>query len=145
MRSCVAVNKQVRLSSWRKLVMRNRPLCYVLVGLISAAIRLRAEDSTSISPNGDQLPETEPLIVSATRFDIPLDQSPASVSVIDSQDIDNKQIERAADALREVPVHAVGPAATHGQLTSGFVPGLSMTQMPAVLVGIPITQTLPNQ
>src|SRR5213595_3352798 len=93
--------KQVRLSSWRKLVMRNRPLCFVLVSLMSAALLVRAQDVfRSTSADGDQLPEAEPVVVSATRFDIPLDQSPASVSVIDTQDMDNKQIERVADALR---------------------------------------------
>ena len=70
--------------------MRNRPLCFVLVGLISAAFSVRAQDPVrSTSADGDQLPESEAVVVSATRFDIPLDQSPASVSVIDSQDIDH--------------------------------------------------------
>jgi len=125
--------------------MRNRPLCYVLVGLISAAIRLRAEDSTSISPNGDQLPETEPVVVSATRFDIPLDQSPASVSVIDSQDIDNKQIERVSDALREVPGLNVVQTGSPGQLTSVFMRGLPSQDMQVLLDGIPINQGLAGQ
>jgi len=70
-----------------------------LFGLISAA-PVRAEDTVrSTSADGDQLPEAAPVVVSATRFDIPLDQSPASVSVIDSQEIENKQIERVADAF----------------------------------------------
>src|SRR5437588_9491924 len=90
--------KQVRLSSWRKLVMRNRPLCFVLVSVMSAAFSVRAQDPIkSTSADGDQLPEAEPVVVSATRFDIPRDQSPASVSVIDSKDIDHKQIERVSD------------------------------------------------
>src|SRR4029077_6115581 len=91
-------DKQVRLSSWRKLVMRDRPLCFVLISLIAATPAVRAQDLGSTSADGDQLPEAEPVVVSATRFDIPLDQSPASVSVIDSQDIENKQIERVSDA-----------------------------------------------
>src|SRR5881396_1485306 len=94
--------------------MRYRTVCFVLVSLMSAAFSVRAQDAVrsasaelrrdeSISADGDQLPEAEPVVVSATRFDIPLDQSPASVSVISSQDIDQKQIERVSDALREVP------------------------------------------
>src|SRR5947207_12884167 len=85
----VAVNKQVRLSSWRRLAMRNRRLCFVLVSLISAALSVRAQDAfrsasvelrrdESISADGDQLPEPEPVVVSATRLDIRLDRSPAS-------------------------------------------------------------------
>jgi len=62
--------------------MRYRPVCFVLVSLMSAAFSVRAQDAVrSTSADGDQLPEAEPVVVSATRFDIPLDQSPASVSV----------------------------------------------------------------
>ena len=66
--------------------MRNRPICFVLVSLISAAFSVRAQDTfRSTSADGDQLPEAAPVVVSATRFDIPLDQSPASVSVIEAR------------------------------------------------------------
>ena len=83
--------------------MRNRRLCFVLVSLMSAVFSVRAADTaSSTTADGDQLPESEPVVVSATRFDIPLDQSPASVSVIDAQEMENKQIERVSDALREV-------------------------------------------
>src|SRR5438552_3262 len=141
-----AEDKQVRLSSWRKLVMRNRPLCFVLVSLMSAALSVRAQDVfRSTSADGDQLPEAEPVVVSATRFDIPLDRSPASVSVISSQDIDNKQIERAADALREVPGLAVVQTGTPGQLTSVFMRGLPSQDMQVLLDGIPINQGLAGQ
>ena len=125
--------------------MRNRPLCFVLIGLIGTAIRVRAETATSTSPNGDELPEAAPVVVSATRFDIPLDQSPTSVSVIDSQDLDNKQIERVADALREVPGLNVVQTGTPGQLTSVFMRGLPSQDMQVLLDGIPINQGLAGQ
>src|SRR6059058_6631937 len=126
--------------------MRNRPLCFVLVSLVSAAFAVRAEEITrSTSADGDQLPEAAPVVVSATRFDIPLDQSPASVSVIDSQDIENKQIERAANALREVPGLAVVQTGTPGQLTSVFMRGLPSQDMQVLLDGIPINQGLAGQ
>ena len=104
-----------------------------------------AEDARSISADGDQLPEAERVVVSATRFDIPLDQSPASVSVISSQDIDNKQIERASDALRQVPGLAVVQTGTPGQLTSVFMRGLPSQDMQVLLDGIPINQGLAGQ
>jgi vitamin B12 transporter len=136
--------------------MRNRPLCFVLVSLMSAALSVRAQDAVRSAPaelrrdeatsaDGDQLPEAEPVVVSATRFDIPLDRSPASVSVISSQDIDNKQIERAADALREVPGLAVVQTGTPGQLTSVFMRGLPSQDMQVLLDGIPINQGLAGQ
>ena len=126
--------------------MRNRPLCFVLVSLMSAAFSVRAQDTfRSTSADGDQLPEAERVVVSATRFDIPLDQSPTSVSVIDSQDIDHKQIERVSDALREVPGLAVVQTGTPGQLTSVFMRGLPSQDMQVLLDGIPINQGLAGQ
>jgi vitamin B12 transporter len=126
--------------------MRYRPVCFVLVSLMSAAFSVRAQDAVrSTSVDGDQLPEAEPVIVSATRFDIPLDQSPASVSVIDSQDIEHKQIERVSDALREVPGLAVVQTGTPGQLTSVFMRGLPSQDMQVLLDGIPINQGLAGQ
>src|SRR5437899_9659667 len=95
-------DKQVLLSELEVLVMRNRPICFVLFSLMSAAFSVRAQDAVrSTTTDQEEAAESEPVVVSATRFDIPLDQSPASVSVIDSQDIDAKQLERVSDALRE--------------------------------------------
>jgi len=126
--------------------MRYRPVCFVLVSLMSATLSVRAQGTfRSTSADGDQLPEAEPVVVSATRFDIPLDQSPASVSVIDSEDIDHKQIERVSDALREVPGLAVVQTGTPGQLTSVFMRGLPSQDMQVLLDGIPINQGLAGQ
>jgi vitamin B12 transporter len=86
--------------------------------------------------------EVEQVVVSATRFDIPLDQSPASVSVISSEDIEQKQIERVTNALREVPGLSVVQTGTAGQLTSVFMRGLPSEDMQVLLDGIPINQGL---
>src|SRR5436189_3335189 len=86
--------------------------------------------------------EVEQVVVSATRFDIPLDQSPASVSVISSEDIEQKQIERVSDALREVPGLSVVQTGTAGQLTSVFIGGLRSEHTQVVLDGIPVNQGL---
>src|SRR5437870_12810869 len=126
--------------------MRYRPVCFVLVSLMSAAFSVRAQDAVrSTSADGDQLPEAEPVVVSATRFDIPLDQSPATVSVITSEDLEQKQIERVSDALREVPGLSVVQTGTPGQLTSVFMRGLPSQDMQVLLDGIPINQGLAGQ
>ena len=100
---------------------------------------------TSISPNGDQLPEAAAVVVSATRFEIPLDQSPASTSVISSAELEQKQIERVSDALREVPGLAVLQTGTPGQLTSVFTRGLNSAHTQVLIDGIPINQGLAGQ
>jgi vitamin B12 transporter len=86
--------------------------------------------------------EAEPIVVTATRFDIPLDLSPASVSVINSEDFEQKQIERVSDALREVPGLSVVQTGTAGQLTSVFTRGLRSEHTQVLLDGIPINQGL---
>ena len=70
----------------------------VFARLSSVARRTRYADAFA-----ERKRKLESVVVSATRFDIPLDQSPASVSVITSEDLEQKQIQRVSDALREVP------------------------------------------
>ena len=86
--------------------------------------------------------EAEQVVVTATRFDIPLDLSPASASVINSEDFEQKQIERVSDALREVPGLSVVQTGTAGQLTSVFTRGLRSEHTQVLLDGIPINQGL---
>jgi vitamin B12 transporter len=121
--------------------MRNRPLCFVLLSLMSVASSIRAQDVISTSADEQEV-EAEPVVVSATRFEIPVDQSPASVSVIDSEDIETKQTERVSDALREVPGLSVVQTGTPGQLTSVFTRGLRSEHTQVLLDGIPVNQGL---
>jgi vitamin B12 transporter len=125
--------------------MRNRPLCFVLFSLFSAASAMRAQDAVRSTVTDQEEVEAEPVIVSATRTDIPLDQSPASVSLISSDDLEQKQIERVSDALREVPGLNVVQTGTPGQLTSVFMRGLPSEDMQVLLDGIPINQGLAGQ
>jgi vitamin B12 transporter len=122
--------------------MRNRPICFVVCILISAASVMRAQDAIRSTATDQEEGVAEPVIVSATRTDIPLDQSPASVSVIDSEDLEQKQIERVADALREVPGLSIVQTGTPGQLTSVFTRGLPSEDTQILLDGIPINQGL---
>ena len=91
------------------------------------------------SPSEAQM---ESVVVSATRFDIPLDQSPASASVISSEQLEQKQIQRVSDALREVPGLSVVQTGSPGQLTSVFTRGLRSEHTQVLLDGIPINQGL---
>jgi vitamin B12 transporter len=113
------------------------PLAALLV--FAPIICLAQEASPTPSPSEA---EAEQVVVSATRFDIPLDQSPASVSVISSEDIEQKQIQRVSDALREVPGLSVVQTGTAGQLTSVFIRGLRSEHTQVLLDGIPINQGL---
>src|SRR5256712_2887671 len=120
--------------------MRFRPFCLLLMVVVSAGFALGAEDTATSTI--DSQAEAEPVIVSATRTDIPLDQSPASVSVISSDEFEQKQIERVSDALREVPGLSVVQTGSPGQLTSVFTRGLRSEHTQVLLDGIPINQGL---
>ena len=114
---------------------KNRSL-FFLVPFLATSICC-AQDS---SPTPTR--ESEPIVITGTRTDIPLDQSPASVSVVTSQDFEEKQIERVADALREVPGLSVVQSGAPGQLTSVFTRGLRSEHTQVLLDGIPINQGL---
>jgi len=103
---------------------------------------MRAQEAVRSTIDQEEEAEGESVIVSATRFDIPLDQSPASVSVISSNDLEQKQIERVSDALREVPGLSVVQTGTAGQLTSVFTRGLRSEHTQVLLDGVPINQGL---
>jgi vitamin B12 transporter len=115
------------------------PIIFAAALVVAPVVCFGQEASPTPSP-GEA--EAEQVVVSATRFDIPLDESPASVSVISSQDLEQKQIQRVSDALREVPGVSVVQTGTAGQLTSVFMRGLPSEDMQVLLDGIPINQGL---
>jgi vitamin B12 transporter len=90
----------------------------------------------------DAITESEPVVVTGTRTDVPLDESPATTSVVTAEDFEQKQIERVADALREVPGLSVVQTGAPGQLTSVFTRGLRSEHTQVLLDGIPINQGL---
>ena len=64
------------------------------------------------------------------------------MSVIPAEDMEQKQIERVADALRQVPGLSVVQTGAPGQLTSVFTRGLRSEHTQVLLDGIPINQGL---
>jgi vitamin B12 transporter len=118
--------------------MRYRIRFVALLGFVPV-ICFAQESSPTPSPTEA---EVESIVVSATRFDIPLDQSPASASVISSEELEQKQIQRVSDALREVPGLSVVQTGSPGQLTSVFTRGLRSEHTQVLLDGIPINQGL---
>src|SRR5216117_1784511 len=121
--------------------MQNRPVWFFPVAILAVApVVCHAQEATP-TPSPSEA-EMESVVVSATRFDIPLDQSPASASVISSEELEQKQIQRVSDALREVPGLSVVQTGVAGQLTSVFTRGLRSEHTQVLLDGIPINQGL---
>ena len=127
---------------------RVRALAPFIISMLFIPAFCFAQDavrSTSTDQEEKPAAEAERIVVSATRFDIPLDQSPSSASEITSQDLELKQIERVSDALREVPGLSVVQSGAPGQLTSVFTRGLNSAHTQVLLDGIPINQGLAGQ
>ncbi|MDQ3200448.1 MAG: hypothetical protein M3Q46_14905, partial [Verrucomicrobiota bacterium] len=61
--------------------------CFVLAMSLGLA---RAQ--VAVSP-----PATDEIVVSATRLPLPAEETPASVSVITAEDLEQRQIERVSD------------------------------------------------
>ena len=124
--------------------MQIRPVCLLIFISISACLSTRAQDAVTSTTTTDVDTEAEAasVIVSATRTDIPLDQSPASVSILTSEDFEHKQIKRVSDALREVAGLSVVQTGSPGQLTSVFTRGLRSEHTQVLLDGVPINQGL---
>lgn len=121
--------------------MQNRSVWFFPVAiLVFAPVVCHAQEATPTASPGEA--EMESVVVSATRFDIPLDQSPASASVISSEELEQKQIQRVGDALREVPGLSVVQTGVAGQLTSVFTRGLRSEHTQVLLDGIAINQGL---
>jgi vitamin B12 transporter len=117
----------------------------------AASSRFQGEETRQDAASTQQEEETRqdaastqgaPIVVSATRVPIPEENSPATISVITADDLEQKQIERVADALREIPGLSVVQTGTPGQLTSVFTRGLRSEHTQVLLDGIPINQGL---
>lgn len=108
-----------------------------LCGALLGSAPLISAQETSAPPS-----QAEQIVVTATRLETPLDESPATISVINADDLEQKQIERVGEALREVPGLSVVETGVPGQLTSVFTRGLRSEHTQVLLDGIPINQGL---
>src|SRR5882757_4639746 len=84
----------------------------------------------------------EPLVVTATRLEIPESESPAAATVLETPKLEERQINRVADALRDVPGLDVVQTGAPGQLTSVFTRGLNSNDTQVLVDGIPLNQGL---
>jgi iron complex outermembrane receptor protein len=83
------------------------------------------------------------LVVTASRFDQPLDQAPASVTVVDQTEIENRNVLRITDALWKTPGLYLGRGG-NGQVAT-LEPGFSLRGMTTNRVLVLIDGLLPLQ
>ena len=88
-----------------------------------ATVTLSADDARTINIVLRVSAVTESLVVSASNVDLPLSRAADTVTVISGADIEARQIETVADALRSVPALGVTRSGGRGAITSLFPRG----------------------
>ena len=125
------------------------PLLGACLCAASIVIPVRAQQSSPVSPGStDDQPrqgtdtDANRVVVTATRLPVAEDEAPADVTVIPAEELAERQTDRVADALRDVPGVAVAQTGAPGQLTSVFIRGLESQHTQVLIDGVPINQGL---
>jgi vitamin B12 transporter len=124
-------------NGWKRLVMAKKNCAFFVALAASYSGILFAQTSTNPA---DQ--DLQSVVVTATRLDTPIDQSPSATTLITEEDIESSQYRFATDALRSVPGLDVVQTGTAGQLTSIFIRGNNSDQTQVLVDGIPFNQGL---
>lgn len=110
-----------------------RPLAMILAPLFAAGM-------ASAQPTQPTAPE-ERVTVTATRFETPLEDIGASVTVITAEDLERLQIRTVGDALRLVPGLTVLQSGSPGSTTSVGIRGAQGSQIQVLVDGVRIKST----
>ncbi|MGH8653590.1 MAG: TonB-dependent receptor plug domain-containing protein [Gammaproteobacteria bacterium] len=88
----------------------------------------------------DEPVELDPIIVTATRLETPLDQIPASVSVVKGEDIERRQITDTLEVLRDIPGFTIVQTGSRGGTTSLFARGGNSNHDQILIDGVKVNQ-----
>ncbi len=116
--------------------MLNRPMRrWLVLGLclLVKPIGVEAQDAMA-SPS--PIPETEEIVVSATRIETPIDQIGSSVTVITAEDIEQRQQRSLPDVLQTVPGLNVVQTGGPGGKTSVFTRGSNSNHTKVLIDGV---------
>jgi len=86
-------------------------------------------------PAPPRIERAEPVVVTATRFEEPLEQIGASVTVIPEEQIEAQQYRSVEEALRAVPGLDVQRSGSPGKLTTIRIRGAAPTQIQVLIDG----------
>ncbi|MCB1035350.1 MAG: TonB-dependent receptor, partial [Acidobacteria bacterium] len=106
---------------------------WMLAGILGGAIPLLAQDLPASTPNSTD-PATDPpifqasVVVTAALDEVDREEVTETVTVIDRQQIDDRQASTIQELLRTIPGLAVVQSGSPGNVTSLFSRGTSSTQ-----------------
>ena len=112
-------------------------LCVMLVPLGSATSIATAQTVSpyTYNPQPTQIFESE-ITVTATGVESDTQEVPAPTTVITREEIDDSQVENAADLLRRVPGVAIARSGDEGKQTSVFTRGTNSNQTLVMFDGV---------
>ena len=124
-----------------------RRFAVLLLLPFAATLSLRGQDMAPVppgaatdQPDGSPNGELDRVVITATRTPVAEDRSPAAVTVLSADELAQRQTDRVADALREVPGISVSQSGAPGQLTSVFTRGLKASRRRCSSTGFPSTR-----
>lgn len=101
-----------------------------------ASVTLVGEERQAVSVQLRLSAIEEAIVVSGTHVPVPRSEVPASVTVITTNDLQARQVETVADALRDVPGLSVARSGGRGGLTSLFPRGGSSNYTLVLVDGV---------
>jgi vitamin B12 transporter len=105
---------------------------------------VQGENERLVSPAAQsQQPQSsisqmEPVVVTATRMETPLQETAASVTIVDAEDIQQRQAETVIDALRTVPGLDVIQNGSRGTTSNIFIRGAESDQTLVLIDGVEV-------
>ncbi|HSN86800.1 MAG TPA: TonB-dependent receptor plug domain-containing protein, partial [Thermoanaerobaculia bacterium] len=106
---------------------------FLIAGFLGGGIPVLAQTAPTALPAFE-----DTVVVSASLESEERAQVPASVTVIDADEIEARQAESLSDVLATVPGVTVGQSGSPGQQTSVFVRGAESDQVLLLWNGIPL-------
>jgi vitamin B12 transporter len=113
-----------------------------VVAVVAVLLSLIAESAAAQAPGPEGAPPSpevrpvEPVVVTATKLETPVEQLGASVTVITGEELEAHHYQDVADALRRVPGLDVQRAGTAGKLTSLRIRGANPQQIQVLVDGL---------
>ncbi|MBN4049996.1 TonB-dependent receptor [Nitrospira defluvii] len=104
-------------------------LLFAMIGANAVHAETISETEVAILP---------PVIVTATKREIPRNENAASATVIDAKTIEEKQLRTVLDALRTVPGLDIVQTGGPGGTTSAFIRGESSSQTLVLIDGVQV-------
>ncbi|MGE0682390.1 MAG: TonB-dependent receptor plug domain-containing protein [Candidatus Binatia bacterium] len=116
-------------------------LCFLTGSLRAQEIQDSNEQSSPPSPESQQQPyfsHMQPVVVTATRTETPLQETAASITVVGEDDIQRQQANTVADALRIVPGLDFTPNGSRGTTTNILIRGAESDQTLVLIDGVEV-------